>query len=343
MSAPPSQWGTALERADSIGYDGIFSSETAHDPFLQLMPGAETRSAQVGTAIAVAFARSPMTVAYTAWDLASLSGGRFLLGLGSQIRAHITRRFSMEWSKPGPRMREYVAALRAIFEAWQTGSRLDFRGDFYSFTLMTPFFDPGPIDHPSVPIYIAGVGEYMCRLAGEVCDGFHVHPFHTERYLDEVVLPRVDEGAVATGRTRSDIDLASSVFVVTGSTGDEMDRAAAAVRQQIAFYASTPAYRGVLETHGWDIGDQLTSLSKKGEWQAMANVIDDDILHNVAVVAPLDELPTALAHRYAGRLDRIGLYEVVMPSIKPEAMADLVSAIRSESQVIDGSNGAGES
>lgn len=319
-----------MDRASRLGYDGVFSSETAHDPFLQLTSGLGYNF-ELGTAIAVAFARSPMTVAYAAWDLAAMSNGRFLLGLGTQIKAHITRRFSMGWSHPGPRMREYIAALRAIFSAWQTGERLSFDGEFYSFSLMTPFFDPGPIEHPNVPIYLAGVGEYMCRLAGEVSDGFHVHPFHTTRYLDEVVFPRIEEGAAMSGRSRTDVELASSVFVVTGQDETEMAAVADEVRLQIAFYASTPAYRGVLDLHGWDIGAQLTALSKRGKWADMAAVIDDDILHEVAVVAPVGGIVDAIEERYVGRLQRIGLYETVLPEIDDEQMGQIVEQLRRSS------------
>lgn len=301
--------GALAGRAASLGYDGMFSADTGHEPFLPLVAAAQAAPGlNLGTAIAVAFARSPMVVAMTAWDLADLSGGRFLLGLGTQIKAHITRRFSMPWDSPGPRMREYIHALRAVWDTWQNGTPLRFSGDFYSLTLMTPFFNPGPIDHPDVPVYIAGVGPYMSKLAGEVCDGFHAHPFHTVRYLDEVVLPNIAAGAEGAGRSVDDVEVVSVVFTVTGRTEEEMAAMRQAVKQQISFYASTPAYRGVLDVHGWDFGDTLTAMSKRGEWDKMADVIPDEAVAEVAVVAPLDELGPAIKARYGDRLDRVGFY-----------------------------------
>ncbi len=295
--------------AESLGFDGLFTAETAHDPFLPIAAAAgHTTRIEFGTAIAVAFARSPMTVAYTAWDLASATGGRFLLGLGTQIRAHIVRRFDMEWSSPGPRMREYIAALRAIWDTWQNGSPLSFAGDFYEFKLMTPFFSPQPMDHAAIPVYVAGVGEYMCRVAGEAADGFHVHPFHTLRYLNEVVLPNMEAGASAAGRSVDDIELVSGAMVVTGRTEEEMAASRSAAKLQIAFYASTPAYRGILELHGWDFGPELTDMSRRGDWMAMGNVIPEEVVDEVTVTAPLDELGKAVRAKYEGQLDRVGFY-----------------------------------
>lgn len=308
-SASLREVGAAARGAKEMGYDGIFSADTAHEPFLPIVAAAGAAPGlDYGTAIAVAFARSPMVVASTAWDLADLTGGRFLLGLGTQIRAHITRRFSMPWDSPGPRMREFIHAMKAVWNSWQNRERLSFSGDHYSLTLMTPFFDPGPIEHPDIPVYIAGVGPYMAKLAGEVCDGFHVHPFHTVRYLTEVVGPNIAEGAAGAGRSSADVEMVSVVFVVTGSTEAEMDEMRREVKQQIAFYASTPAYRGILDTHGWDFGDTLTAMSKRGEWGQMADVIPDEVVEEVAVVAPLDELGGAIRARYDGLLDRVGFY-----------------------------------
>lgn len=316
-------------RAERLGYDGFFTADTAHDPFLPLVvAAAETERIQLGTAIAVAFARSPMTVAYTAWDLAGLAGGRFLLGLGTQIRAHITRRFSMPWGKPGPQMREYIAALRAIFDTFQNSTKLNFEGDYYQFRLMTPFFDPGPIAHPDVPIYIAGVGEYMARLAGEVCQGFHAHPFHTVRYLDDVVLPAMAAGAQRAGRTPSDVEVVTTTFIITGDTPEEMAAAVAATKQQIAFYASTPAYGGVLEAHGWDFGEALNAMSKRGEWSEMLELIPDDVLDEVAITAPIGEIGAKIRERYGDRVQRVGLYTVVPPQLDDAGWEALIADIR---------------
>ena len=318
-------------RAVDIGYDGIFTPDTSHDPFLRIAVAAPAaQGMDLGTAVAVAFARSPMTVAQTAWDLAGLTEGRLMLGLGTQIKAHIERRFSMPWGSPARRMSEYIRALRAIWGSWQNGEPLRFRGEFYSFTLMTPFFDPGPIDHPSIPVYVAGVGPRMSHLAGEMCDGYHVHPFHTVRYLREVTLPAMEEGARQGGRTLDEIKMVSTVFVVTGRDRTEMEAMRSRVRQQIAFYASTPAYRRVLDVHGWNFGPRLTALSKRGRWEMMADVITDDVVSEVAVEAPIDELGDAVRFRYEGILDRIGFYTVGrgMTSITDEQMSRIVSATR---------------
>lgn len=321
-----------IRAARQAGFDGLFSADVSHDPFLPLLRA--TRLAPdmaIGTAIAVAFARSPMTVAQTAYDLAAASGGRFLLGLGTQIRPHIVHRFSMTWSAPVPRMREYMGALRAIWRSWQNGEPLRFRGEHYRFALMTPFFDPGPLEELGVPIYLAGVGSGMAGLAGEAADGFHVHPFHTIGYLDRVVLPAITAGAGAAGRSQDDISIVSTVMCVTGRTEPELAEAARAVKSQIAFYASTPAYRPVLELEGWDFGDRLLAMSKDGAWDAMAEVISDEVLDDVAVVAPLDELGDAVRRRYGDRLDRIGFYNVGpgFANLTPDEWGSLVERVRS--------------
>jgi probable F420-dependent oxidoreductase len=296
-------------RAAALGYDGFFAAETAHDPFMPLALASKAApNLTVGTAIALAFPRSPMVTATVAWDLAALTGGKFILGLGTQVKAHITRRFSGEWLPPGPRMRDYLLALRAIFKTWQSGEPLKYEGEFYRFSLMTPFFNPGPIEHPDVPLAIAGVGPYMSKLAGELCQGFHVHPFHTVKYLDEVVLPQMAAGAAAAGRHLSDIQRITTVFVVTGRDHSDLELAMDPVRQQIAFYASTPDYAAVLDLHGWDIADKLRAMSRKGEWAAMAAVIPDEMVAEVAVVAPIDELGATIRGRYGDRVQRIGFY-----------------------------------
>ncbi len=318
-----------VQRAERLGFDGLFSADAAHDPFLPLLlaAGASERL-DLGTAIAVAFGRSPMTVAQTAWDLTAASDGRFLLGLGTQIRAHITRRFSMPWDRPGPQLREYIAALRAIWDTWQNGAPLRFKGDYYQFSLMTPFFNPGPVKDPDVPVYIAGVGPYMCRLAGEVCQGFHVHPLHTVRYLDEVVLAEMGAAAESAGRTLADVERVATVFIVTGRDEAEMEAAAQAAKMQIAFYASTPAYWGVLDLHGWDFGPQLNAMSKRGEWAEMAAVIGDDVLAEVGIVAPVDEIGARIRERYGDRVQRVGYYMPIPPVLDDEGWAALVASTR---------------
>ena len=301
--------GEAARRAESLGYDGFFTAETSHDPFLPLAIVAHTSpSLELGTGIAVAFPRSPMIMAYTAWDLAAASGGKFILGLGTQVKGHIVRRFSGEWLPPGPRMRDYLLALRAIFRSWQEGVPLQHEGDFYRLSLMTPFFNPGPIEHPDVRLAIAGVGPYMARLAGELCEGFHVHPFHTVRYLDEVVIPNIRKGAENAGRSHVSVEMITTVFVVTGRNEEEINRSMAPTKAQIAFYASTPNYAGVLELHGWDFGEQLGAMSRRGQWGDMAQMVPDEVVHEVAVVAPLDSLGSAIRERYGDRINRVGFY-----------------------------------
>jgi probable F420-dependent oxidoreductase len=302
----------ARER-EAAGIDGLWSYEGPHDPFLPLMPVAEhTSRVAVGTAIAVAFARNPMSTAYVANDLQVHSEGRFLLGLGSQVKPHIERRFAMPWSHPARRMREYVQALRAIWAAWNTGERLAFRGEFYSHTLMTPFFSPAPSPYGPPAVYLAAVGDQMTRVAGEVCDGLLPHAFTTERYLREHTLPVLEEGLAASGRTRSEFTIAHSGFVVSGTSEEEMTAAARGVREQIAFYGSTPAYRPVLELHGWgELGVELNRLSRGTDadrWQRMGELIDDEVLAAFAVVAEPDRLGAAVAARFGGLADRFTFY-----------------------------------
>ena len=328
--APPVGASAAARRAVDLGFDGFFTAETAHEPFLPLALASQAApSLDLGTAIAVAFPRSPMVTAQVAWDLASLSQGRFTLGLGTQVKAHITRRFSTDWTSPGPRLRDYVLALRAIWDCFQTGESLSFESEHYRFSLMTPFFTPGPIEHPAIPVAIAGVGPYLSRMAGEVCDGFHVHPFHTVKYLDEVVLANMAQGAAAAGRALDDVTRISTVFVVTGRDSTEMAAAMTATKQQIAFYASTPSYRVVLDTHGWDFGATLSMMSRRGEWDRMADVIPDEVVHEVAVVGAPDEIGPLIRSRYGDRIQRVGFYNLAgdLP-VDEEDIASLIADIK---------------
>ena len=301
--------GATARAAEEAGYDGAWTAETSHDPFLACVPAAEhSERLEIGTSIAVAFARSPMTMAHTAHDLQSFSNGRFLLGVGSQIKPHIERRFSMAWSQPAARMREYIAAMRAIWDAWDNGTRLDFRGDFYTHTLMTPFFDPGPTGFGPPTVYLAGVSERMTEVAGEACDGFIAHAFTTERYLREVTRPALERGRARAGKTLDGFNIALPCFVVTGSTAEEMDAAADLARQRIAFYGSTPAYRGVLELHGWGaLHEDLHTLSRQGRWAEMGELVDDEILRVFAVVAEPEQLAAELLGRYRGVVTRLGV------------------------------------
>jgi probable F420-dependent oxidoreductase len=302
--------GAQAAKAEADGYDGVFTGETSHDPFLPIAVAASAVSnLDFGTGIAVAFARNPMTLAVLANDLQAATRGRFILGLGSQIKPHITKRFSMPWSHPAPRMRELVLAIRAIWKTWETGEPLAFRGEFYTHTLMTPFFDPGPNEFGQAKILLAGVGEVMTEVAGEVADGFLAHAFTTERYLREVSLPALERGAAKAGKTRADLTVSYPGFVVTGVDEESTQAADQGVRQQIAFYASTPAYRPVLELHGWgDLQSELNTLSKRGEWVKMGELIDDDVLAAFAIVAPLDHVAGEVRGRFDGLIDRFSFY-----------------------------------
>jgi probable F420-dependent oxidoreductase len=302
--------GQAAAQQEARGYDGIWVPETSHDPFLPLILAAEhTERLDLATGIVVAFARNPMTLAQVSWDLQAASRGRFILGLGSQIKPHITKRFSMPWSSPAARMREMILAIRAIWGSWNQGTKLDFRGDFYSHTLMTPFFNPGPNPHGDARIFLAGVGELMTQVAGEVADGFLCHGFTTRQYLDEITLPNLAKGRAKAGKSMDGFQLAGPMFVVTGRDEAEMAEAAKGVKGQMAFYGSTPAYRPVLDLHGWgDLQEELNRLSKEGRWAEMGDLIDDDMLVTFAVVAPIDRVAGALKERWGDVLDRLSFY-----------------------------------
>jgi probable F420-dependent oxidoreductase len=309
--------------AEQMGFQAVWTSETQHDPFL---PGAliaeHTQSLHFGTAVAISFARSPGNLAYLAWDLAQASQGRFILGLGTQVKAHIERRFGMLWpdSVVG-KLREQIQAVRAIWHTWQAGEALNFRGEYYKLTLMSPFFNPGPIPYPDIPIFIAGVNTGLARLAGEVADGFHVHSFHTPRYLAEVLLPAIEAGAIKAGRQREDVQISTAVFVVTSP--EEADF----VRQQIAFYASTPSYRPVMALHGWEtVAAELSKLAARGHWSEMPALITDEILETFAVSGTPQTLPGALSQRYEGRIDRLALYLPFIPGQRDDFWQALLAA-----------------
>lgn len=322
----------SVREAESAGYTGAWTAETSHDPFLPLLLAAEHSSKlELGTSIAVAFARSPMTLANTAWDLQAYSQGRFILGLGSQIKPHITKRFSMPWSKPAARMREMVLAIRAIWDCWLTGSQLDFRGEFYTHTLMTPFFTPPASDLAGFGpprIFLAGVGELMTEVAGEVCDGFICHGFTTEKYLREVTIPALERGRARAGKTLEGFEIVGPSFVVTGNDEQELSNASAGTRQQIAFYGSTPAYRPVLDLHGWgDLQDRLNSLSKSGKWAEMGSLITDEVLETFAVVGEPESIAPELHKRYGDVIQRISFYAPYKSD--PERWSKVMSALQS--------------
>jgi len=305
----PNQLARVPDRARELeqdGYDGGWTAETSHDPFLPLLLAAEhTSRLELGTNIAVAFARNPMIVANIGWDLQAYSQGRFILGLGTQIRPHIEKRFSMPWSDPARRMREFVMALHAIWSAWNDGTKLRFEGEFYTHKIMTPMFTPEPQPYAAPKVFLAAVGEAMTEMCGEVADGHLGHSMVSKRYLDEVTLPALMRGVRRSGRDRNDFQVSCGVMVATGENDAELTAAMTATRKQIAFYGSTPAYQKVLELHGWgDLHPELNRLSKLGEWDVMASLIDDDMLGTFAVVGPLDEVGAVLRSRCEGVVDR---------------------------------------
>jgi probable F420-dependent oxidoreductase len=299
-----------LAAAERIGFDGVWSTEVSRDPFLPLMIAADrTATLQLGTAIAVAFARSPMTMAVAANDLNTYSGGRFMLGLGSQVQAHVERRFGMPWSAPAERMREYIQALRAIWQSWESGAKLDFRGTHYQHTLMTPMFNPGPSPFGLPRVMVAAVGPHMTKVAADTADGLLVHGFTTPRYLREVTIPVIESGLQVAGRTRSEFTVSYPGLVATGRDDQSLDDAVQQVRDQIAFYGATPAYRKVLDLHGWgDLHVELHRLSKLGDWTTMSGLIDDTVLNTIAVVGPPHHVGVEIARRFAGLVDRFTLY-----------------------------------
>lgn len=312
---------TMAKTVEEMGFDGLWIAEAAHNPFLPLAHAAlATERIALGTAIAVAFPRSPLVMAQTAWDLAGMSRGRFILGLGSQIKPHITKRFSAKWGKPIQQMGEYIEALRAIWRCFQSGDVLDYRGKYYSLQPAAPGGSSQPTQFSEIPIYIAGVNTGLARLAGERCDGFHVHSFHTPRYLREVLRPAFREG-----RAKSDmvdpLILSCAVFVVTGVDEDEIEESKLLTKSQIAFYASTPSYRRVLALHGWDdIIPSLNALLRRNRWDETHTLISDDMLEQFAVVAPPADLPYKLRERYDGLLDRAGFYFPFEPSDRSKGL-----------------------
>jgi probable F420-dependent oxidoreductase len=324
----------AARAAEALGFSALWTTETQHDPFLSLALVAEhTSRLRLGTAIAVAFARSPGALAYTAWDLAAASQGRFILGLGTQVRAHVERRFGMSWPESVVgKLREQILALRAFWDCWQKGTKLNFRGEYYKLTLMSPFFSPPPLASPifkenggglggGIPIYIAGVNPGLARLAGELCQGFHAHPFHSPRYLREVILSGIESGLNQAGRQREAIEVAVAAFVAT--TPQEREEC----RKQLSFYASTPSYRPVMEMHGWgDTAARLSSHASRGEWDEMPALITDDILPEFCTLADSPvSLGAALRERYAGIADRLTPYLPFTPGEKDEFWRALAS------------------
>jgi probable F420-dependent oxidoreductase len=323
--------GDAARSIEDAGYDSVITPEAGHDPFLPLMIIAEhTKRLKFGTGVAIAFPRSPFVTAQIAWDLQRFSGGRFMLGLGTQVKGHNERRYSTAWpSPPGPRLREYILCLKAIFKTFQSGVRPDYQGKHYQFTLISPFFSPGANENDHVPIYISAVNRYNCQLVGELCDGIRMHGFNTTKYTNEVIIPAIKEGAVKAGRKFEDIDIVGGAFVITGKNEEEVEKAKAPVRQQLSFYASTRVYHPVLETHGWqDTGQQLFRLSMEGKWGEMANMMTDEMLEEMAVIGTYDQVADKLKQRYSGVVTTLDFGFGTRTPEQQEALSAIVQEIK---------------
>ena len=326
--------GTSLARVpetvkmlEAAGFDGVISAETAHDPFFPLLLAAEHSSkVDLITSIAVAFARSPMNLAAMAHDLNAYSQGRFVLGLGSQIRPHIEKRFSMPWGKPAARMRELILAMRAIWANWYEGQPLDFRGEFYTHTLMTPMFTPEDTQFGAPRVLLAAVGPLMTEVAAEVADGILIHGFTTERYMRNVTLPAIEKGLAKSGRNRADFEICYPLFVVSGADEQQFARTKKATCKQIAFYGSTPAYRPVLEQHGWGaLQSELNLLSKQGRWDEMGTLIEDDILNEFAIVGEPGDIVPGIRARFGDIVDRVATR---FPFVTEADLPDMLAALK---------------
>ena len=320
----------AARLIEDRGYDFLTTGESSHNPFLPITLAAEhTSRVDLVTSIALAFARSPMDTAYIAWDLQRLSGGRFVLGLGSQVRGHIIRRYNMDWSAPARRMRDYVLAMRAVWDNWQNGGRLDFKSDHFNFNLMPPFFNPGPIEHPNVRVYLAAVNPFMLRVAGEVCDGVLLHPFNTARYTEETVLPNLKRGAEAAGRSLSDVEVSGGILLATGANDEEIDASRQAMKARIAFYGSTRVYAPVLNAHGWnDTAQKLYRMSVDGQWSEMPGEITDEMLETFAVTGDYDEIVDKIKQRFAGYADSTTFSIPVRAPGDEERLRAMVNTLR---------------
>jgi probable F420-dependent oxidoreductase len=318
----------AARACEQAGYDGLLTMENKHDPFLaHAIAAVNTDRIELGTAVAIAFPRSPMVVANACWDLQTASRGRFVLGIGPQIRPHNERRFSVAWTAPAPRLREYVQALRAIWTSWETGGKLDFRGRHYTFTLMPPYFVPPSTHQRMVPVTLAAVGPHTLRLAGEVADGVRLHGFCTRRYLADVILPTLQQGMAKSGRPRAQFEITGGGFIATGRDAEATARQFEIVRNRVAFYGSTPAYWGVLELHGFgDLGRELNAMSKQGRWAEMASRVTDDVVHLFAAVGTHQEIAARIQDRFGGLSD--ALIMAADSSAAADLPPDLIQDIR---------------
>src|SRR5437868_3983745 len=314
---------------EEIGYDGLVVEETKDDPFILLSLAAHaTRTLKLGTSVAIAFPRSPTVTAMSAWTLQKLSRGRFTLGLGTQVKAHIERRFGMPWTPAGPWMREYVCAVRAVWDCWQNGTPVDVRGPHYTINLMVPLFNPGPIEHPDIAIHVAAVNQVMCQVAGEVAEGIRPHPVCTPSYIEEVMLPAVRTGAAKTGRSLDQFQVCMKPLVATAATEAELVPKVRDVRARIAFYASTPQYRAAFHHHGLgDLADRLKLLSRAQRWEEMPQHITDDILETYVTVGTYDTIAGKLCDRYGGVVTHCEFSIPVKSAADKDRLRDLAKTI----------------
>ena len=317
-------------QAEALGFDAVLVEETKDDPYQLLALGASaTSSIELGTSVAMAFPRSPTITAMSAWSLQKLSGGRFILGLGSQVRGHVRRRFGMDWHAPAPWMRDYIAAMRAVWECWQNGTKLNFESEHYNLNLMVPLFDPGPIDHPDIPVHVAAIGPNMVTMAGEVADGVRLHPVCTPRFIDAEVHPNLTRGAARTGRDPSEVEVCMKPLIGTAADETALEAVTRTVRARVAFYLSTPSYRRTFEVHDWgDIAEQASVLSKQQRWDELPGLVNDEMLHTVATIATHDAIAAALTDRYQGRVDRIEFSIPVTNEADAEAWQTILTDLR---------------
>jgi probable F420-dependent oxidoreductase len=329
------QAGERARHLESLGYDGVVTPEIKNDPFLPLAAAAlSTERVTLGTSVAIAFPRSPMITALMSWDIQRASHGRFILGLGTQVKGHNERRYSTPWVGPAqPRMREYLGALKAIWNAWQNGEKLNFTGKYYTHTLMTPEFNPGPVPGGAPKLMISAVGPYMARLAGEMCDGVRMHGFCTAKYIQDVIWPELTKGAERAGRDPKTLDVSGGGFIVTGATQAEVDRSLEEARTRVSFYGSTRTYHGVFEAHGWtEIGPRLHEMSLKGQWDKMPAAVPDDVLEHFVVVGTYDEIVKRIKERFGGICTRVGLGMPLRTPDDEERLKAMIRELHAESE-----------
>jgi probable F420-dependent oxidoreductase len=319
-----------VQQLESLGYDFVGVGETSHNPFLPLVLVAEhTQQMHFGTSVAIAFPRVPHITANIAWDLSRYSGGRFVLGLGTQVKGHNERRFSVPWAPPGPRLRDYIGCVRAIWDSWQNGTKPNYEGEYYQYKLTSPFFNPGPIEHPDIKIVISAVNPFNARLAAEVCDGITLHPFSTFKYVREVLIPAVHEGARRAGKDPRDVAIRGGGFIVTGRTEEEVAKEREITRRRISFYGSTRSYSRVMATHGWDDeAAQLHRLSIEGKWNEMVDVVTDEMIDEFAVTATWDGLAKAMREKYAGINSQVGFPSEPRNSGEAEQIRAIIAELK---------------